>query len=250
MVQRFAWIVRIISTLSCFLLFSSAFSQVAILGSASTGLHASGATITTSHTVSGGGSNTILIVAAACVNDAGTESVTGITYGADALTLLGEYETGNDNQISVWYLKNPTADTRTITATYNATLTEGGTIIALTFQNVDQTTPYDTPVTDCAQNGSVPSNNISSETNDLVLDFVSCESCDGWTAGASQTQYGNLDDDPTFSASSTEAGASTVTMSWSWPQTNEHRCQVVINLNQAAAAGASGQIIRIRSSLE
>lgn len=231
-----------------FLFVGTAVAQVSILGSASTASWSSGATIATSHTVASG-SNTVMVVAAMCVNDGGSETVNSVTYGADGLTNLGEWETDNDSQISIWYLKSPTADTRTVTATYNSTLAEGGNLIVLTFQGVDQTTTFGTPVTDCAQTSPVPTNNVSSNTNDLVVDFVTCESCDGWTAGASQTQYGNLNSDPTFSASSTEAGATSVTMDWTWDQGagSEHRCQVAVNLLQAAAAGGSGQVILIRS---
>lgn len=230
---------------------AGASAQVAVLGTPSTNVHSSGATITVSHTVSSG-SNTLLLVAASCVNDAGTETVNSMTWGADAMTNLGEWETGNDNQISIWYLKSPTAATRTITATYNATLAEGGAIIAITLENVDQTTTFGTPVVDCAQTSPVPTNSVSSNTGDMVVDFVSCESCDGWTAGSGQTQYGNLNSDPTFSASSVEAGAASVEMAWTWDQGagSEHRCQVGTNILQAAASGASGQTIIIRSSDE
>lgn len=83
-----------------------------------------GGPLTWSHTV-GGGSDGALVVAISFedANEATTVVPGGVSFGLQSLTLLGSIRMatgtagpgGFDNQVSLWYLANPTAGTASIT---------------------------------------------------------------------------------------------------------------------------------------
>jgi CSLREA domain-containing protein len=183
--------------------------------------------VTFSHTTSG--SDRLLLVSVASqpnADDAVFEAVTGITYGGQALTVVGTAAQGPDNaRIEIWQLVNPPTGSNTVSITFNDAFDdpvngEGASAGAISFTGVHQTTPLGTFASAIA-NGTVadtPSVNVSSATGELVFDTVA-RKANPLTVDASQTERWHQCTDNGCSnidgAASTEAGAASVTMSWS-----------------------------------
>ncbi len=171
---------------------------------------------TWTHTVSG--SNTLLLVAVSLNQSSAKESVSTITFNGKALTKIGEAARNNEVQTEIWYRLAPDA------GTYNVlvTLTAAASFVAgaITLNGVDQTTPLGTYF-GTSGNGTSASATVSSESDGLVVDILGyASSTPTSTVGAGQTQQwaqvttnGNATTN-VRGYSSTEAGASSVAMSW------------------------------------
>ncbi|MCW3995023.1 MAG: hypothetical protein NWE98_02590 [Candidatus Bathyarchaeota archaeon] len=112
--------------------------------------------ISWTHTT-GAGNDRILLVAIDVFSSSGqTTTVSGVTYGGTALTLIGTdlYNTNPRVRSYVYYLLNPSTGTKTITATFASSTTAAGG--SITYSNVNQTTPYT-----AASTNSNSSNNAS-----------------------------------------------------------------------------------------
>ncbi|MCX6724258.1 MAG: hypothetical protein NT155_03765 [Candidatus Staskawiczbacteria bacterium] len=150
-----------------------------------------------------GGANSVLIVW--IYSDSAPSS---ITYNTQTMTLYA-----TNSPFRVYYLVNPLVASNTITV-------NGGvhSIQAIILDNVNQTAPIRGTAYNNG-NGTSSSVAVSSATNDLVLSFNYLQQ--GHTAaapGGSQTQ--RLGSGTTPSVASTQAGASTVTDTWSWTSTS------------------------------
>jgi hypothetical protein len=167
-----------------------------------------------SHTVSASGSDSFLLVTVGTVN--GAQNVTSVTYGGASLTRIGGI-TDASGKVStdLWYMKAPATGTADVVVTLagDASISAGAT----TFFGVDQTTPYS--ATAFAQGGGgTASVTLASAPGELVVDGVVGDAISTFNVGANQTQLwseltGNTPKDP-WNASSTEAGAASVTVSW------------------------------------
>ncbi len=179
--------------------------------SAGTGASTSASSLTWSHTV-GSGSNGILIVSIATRDSAGG-TVSSITYGGTALTFIGA-DTSSKTHAELWYLKAPATGTANIVV--NLTSAENFVAGATNFFGVNQTTPYGSVTTG---NGSGdPSLIVASATGELVVDAVADRDVDSETIGAGQTALwvtkNGTGSNDAWGGSSSEAGAASVTMSW------------------------------------
>jgi hypothetical protein len=110
-----------------------------------------------------------------------------------------------------------------------------------TYSGVDQTTPVGTAVT--AQSAGVGTTtatvNASSAASELVVDGMITRQGQTITAGANQTDRGNVTDSANWVAGiSEEAGAGTVTMSWTLGSDNLWAI-VAVPLKPAAAPTSS-----------
>ena len=103
--------------------------------------------LTWQHTVGTGGSNRILVVGVSWRNSgAGTQTVSGVTYNAQALTLIrkDEYFNSASRSTAMYYLKDPpTGSAYDIVVSFS-----GGDFYkcvggAISLTGVDQTTPVD-----------------------------------------------------------------------------------------------------------
>ena len=121
----------------------------------------------------------------------------------------------------------------TYTVEINFAATANGTAGAVSFTGVDQATPHDTPVTGSSSSGT-PSIAVSSEAGDLVVDTYSWRENENLSEGAGQTEnYATTGREPA-NGSSREAGAASVTMSYSSPGSNSKNwSQIGLNLNVA-----------------
>lgn len=125
-----------------------------------------------------------------------------------------------------------------------------GTAIAFQLYSVDQTTPSSGGVSVMTANGTTSTLDVASASGDMVIDMLGCDinsgATSGWTAGTGQdahsTPYGG--GLGVAGGMSSEAGGSTVTMSWSWT-TNATSAQVAWNVK----AAAGGTVVRMLSLL-
>jgi len=179
--------------------------------------------LTFPHTVGAGGTNRILVVAASFF-DAATPMVTvsSITYAGQSLTMLAE-KTNATNRIrsEMWYRIAPATGANNIVVTFseNAKALAAGR----SYTNVHQTTPFGAVATADGGN-SAPSVAVSSATGELVVDTVGIrQNVTGdqtLTVGANQVQRYNTHSAAgqgefhVKGAGSEEAGAASVTMSW------------------------------------
>ena len=203
--------------------------------------------VTLSHVVSG--SDRILVCGYA-VNDATPQPVTGATYNGVAMTRLGS-EISTDGLFTytgAFYLVAPA------TGTHNAVISTGGGTNGRMFAactswtGVDQSTPLGTLVTNSGQTHSSPiTDNVSSATGELVIDIaVLYASAATLSVGAGQTlraedlNGGNGDD----IAISEEAGAGTVTMSWTHGASTPTYSHFAVPLKPVTGGGGSTGFFR------
>lgn len=168
--------------------------------------------LTFSHTVTASQSNLILIVFAAMGNSSTPKSVTGVTYGGVAMTLLKD-GTQSLEYNSAWYLLNPPTGANNVVITGSeADYINGG---AASFYGVDQTTGVHN-ATVATGNSTTPSVTVTSATGELVVDGFLFGYSETISAGASQTILYNqkLSTANRTIGASTQAGASSVTNSW------------------------------------
>jgi len=188
-------------------------SEITTGNSTSAGMasKATATSLTWSHTVAGG-NNGILIVTISVRTDV---AVSSVTYGGYSLTLAGsQVESSSKVRGEMWYLKAPAAGTADIIVTLagSANFAAGAT----NFFNVDQTTPYGAATT--GQGSGDPSLTVASAAGELVIDGVADRDVDTESIGAGQTllwtqKNGTVSEDA-WAGSSMEAGAASVTMSW------------------------------------
>ena len=177
-----------------------------------------------SHTVSSG-DNRVLVVGVSIRNSASqtVNPTTKITYGTQELTKAGEQNNSTNARTEIWYLVAPTAGTDTVTVNLTASAKVVGG--AWSCQEVHQTTPLGTFTS--AQGATDPATvAVSSAIGELVFDTLAMQTDGTVTVGASQTSLWNaaVSSGPGAArirgAGSWEAGATSVTMSWSGTSTN------------------------------
>jgi hypothetical protein len=175
-----------------------------------------------SHTVSG--SNRLLVVEVALSDGDADERVSSVTYAETSLTRLTEIVySGDGPRVDVWYLVNPP------TGANNVVVTQAGenevAIGAISYTGVNQIIPIDGTTT--AQGASASASiSVTSETDDLVTDVMASVADGAPSVGHGQTQRWNVEMGGSgatsqYGAGSTEAGASSVTMSWTLPESEE-----------------------------
>jgi hypothetical protein len=179
---------------------------------------------TFAHTTSGSDRLLLVSIASQPNDDDGIiEVVTGITYGGQALTVVGTAAQGPDNsRIEIWRLVNPPTGSNTVSITFNDAFDdpvneEGASAGAVSFTGVHQGTPLGTFASAVSSGSSVPTVNVSSAVGELVFDTVARKGA-AVTVDPSQSEQWNLCTDGGCSnvggGASTEAGAASVTMSW------------------------------------
>ena len=195
-------------------------TQTISVGTTSSLQSSSTSSLSFSHNVAAGDNRLLLVsVALGATSQLGNPpSMTSVTYGGTAMTLVGSQVSGsassNDDTVSYIYrMVAPPVGTANVVVTLggNGAVAAGAT----TFYNVDQTTPLGT-FASAGGFGSTPSVTVSSATGQVVFGTVAADENPTLTTGGGQTSrwlynaYG-----PTSGAASTEAGASSVTFSYS-----------------------------------
>ena len=167
------------------------------------------ATFTVTH-ATGTGSNRLMLVGISQKN----KTVSSVTYGGTALTLVGEILTNGNARMHLYSLLNPTSGTANVVITLNANPDKGIAVGVTTFTNVDQTTPLGT-FAGTENKTTMPTVAVTSATGELVYDVVSLRNTT-MTVGSGQTQLYNIDTGGEIQGggASTKPGAASVTMSW------------------------------------
>ena len=152
------------------------------------------------------------------MNNEDNETVSTITYNGDSLTVVGTQNEGDDSRVEIWRLIAPDTGTHDVVITFSRWIRRSSMAGVMTFTNVHQMTPLGTFASNNANSVGPATVNVTSATNELVFDTVTCETCGPISVGGGQTQRWNIDSNwggpRTYSAGSTEPGAGTVTMSW------------------------------------
>ncbi|HYD48088.1 MAG TPA: hypothetical protein VEB21_07070, partial [Terriglobales bacterium] len=204
---------------------------VAVDGTPTSGTATASSTISFSHTT-GSGSNRLLLVGvsfecsgATCGSPTNT-SVTSVTFGATPLAFVGRsFSSTRDAAVEIWQLFNPPAST---TATITATLNQAFDAVAgaVSFSGADQSQTLS--LVGATGNSSAPTVVVPSTSGALVFDTVSWDTSGaGATAGAGQSERWDTMADfgsgnaQIRGAGSTEAGAASVTMSWTAPTADD-----------------------------
>lgn len=145
----------------------------------------------------------------------GANAVSTATYGGTSMTphKISDIN-GSSDRVSIFALANPSSGSQTVAIGWGTSVVPNG--VAITVTGGDTTTVHSNT---SSANGSstAPSTTCTSATGELVMDFGAHRWPTDMTAGADQTEradfLNNSGDTEIFS--STESGATSVTMSWS-----------------------------------
>ncbi|MFQ5552265.1 MAG: hypothetical protein ACE5EW_00835 [Thermoplasmata archaeon] len=143
----------------------------------------------------------------------------GITYNGVGLMQLVNYSEAGDNaHVELWYLVAPTTGANDIVVSQNgANDVVGG---ATSWTGVDQSTPFG-PTATANGTASPATVDVTSASNEVVVDVVGTRNAATVTEGLGQTQRWNLGIGVIDGGGSSEPGAATVTMSWTLTGTFE-----------------------------
>jgi len=154
-------------------------AQVAVNATTSSSSELTGAgtgTITFTHTTAG--TNRLLIVGVSMnITNAPTSSVTSVTYGGAALTLLGAHnDAGNTRRVEMWYRLAPATGTN-VNIVVSVRVPVAGAVVgvvagATTFTGVDQTVPLSSFVSAGGAAGGNSQLDVPSVVNGMILDTL------------------------------------------------------------------------------
>ena len=176
-----------------------------------------GSSLSFAHTVNSG-THGILLVEVAGTHGNAADPVSSVTYGGQSLTYVGAANLPNNTFADIWYLLAPPAGTANVVVT-----TAGSQHFmagATDYFGVNQTTPLGTLYT-ATGFSTTPSVTLASAAGQLVVDSLGTHGDAAWITptGPGQTQLwsqntGGASGDG-LGGGSDQAGAASVTMSWS-----------------------------------
>lgn len=170
-----------------------------------------GTTLTLSHICSSeSNASGILVVGVGTRNG---KSVTGITYGGDALTKIRHDQPGADSRTELWYKLLPKVGTNDVVVTISANdYIRAG---AISYSNVSSVGDNDgTGVTTDTQ--ATSSLTLTATRLDVVLDVINLQgNNDGLTSGQTDRWDQRIASEAR-SAGSSKTGETSTVMSWSW----------------------------------
>lgn len=198
---------------------------------------------TWTHTCSG--SNRLLKVDIAYYDSGDT--VSAVTYNGDAMTVIPSSTVSNGQYTVTSYgLIAPDLGSNTISVTFTGAVFDFGAG-AISWADADQTTPFGTAVT-ATGTSATPSVNVSSASGEIVADALVIVHGGTLTVDGSQSQrYNAIAGGFIKYAGSTEAGASTTTMSWS-NSTSQAWAIVGVPVKPVSGGGGSFQAAWTRGS--
>jgi hypothetical protein len=209
----------------------------------------SASSITLANVVGSGGN--IVVAMVSWRDNSAAIATSGATYGGNAMTQLGtDYDgAGANSGHAVFYYIDPSG-TADVVISFTGANPPYIQATAAVFSGVNTSAPFGTVVENNATDSSAPyettTSAASSESGGLVVDLLTIRSdITGLTIGADQTQISAQDQSATmFHRTSYEAGAASVTMSWSWGLTGQHYRHTVIPIAPAAAGDPEGSLIQ------
>lgn len=165
--------------------------------------------ISVSHTAAGSNRAAIIAVIAE-----GGVTISSVTYGGVACTLLRDHS-DSASGVHMYRILAPNTGAQTVQANFSGSSSRCA-IGVVTFTGVDQTTPFGTAVDAKTTASTTISVDASSATGEVVVDMAWVVD-NNITVGAGQTAHIDQDDIAGVFRSfgmSSEAGATTTTMSW------------------------------------
>jgi hypothetical protein len=180
--------------------------------------------MTISHTRGASCPNAITIVGL-IDTDSTPGTLSSLTANGVSMTLIDTqtFTTGPTYVARLYYALAPPSGAFNVVATYSEVM-NANSIRVSTYCNVNQSTPIGTPAK-ATQNGVTTATvNVSSATGELVVDVVGVRATGiNLTVGAGQTQrYNEADSGDYLAGGSEEAGGATVTMSWSYTNSDSY----------------------------
>lgn len=185
-----------------------------------------------------------LLVVGCSINSGASASVSGVTYNGVSMTSAGAAPIdGGNTEVSLWYLVAPATGSNTIAITITGTIS-GISAGGVSFTGVHQTTPVGTYAS-ATGNSTTATVNVTSATNEMVVDVCGCFFTSTLSVGAGQTQRFNAQAGFVVTgAGSTEAGASSVTMSWTL-STSGNWAIAALPVKEATGGGGGGAVNRL-----
>ena len=166
---------------------------------------------TYSHTCTG--ADRVLMVFAG-VNADTTRQTDAITYASVAMTLEGIRQTQATREATGWSLLNPASGANTVSVDWSGTPANANLVLmvslAISFTGANDVNNQSLATATAATSITT---DVTSAVNNMVVDFI-LGAAAAVTAGAGQTERANSTNN--LRKISTEAGAATTTMSWSW----------------------------------
>lgn len=155
-----------------------------------------------------------------------TADPTGMTYNGVALTYLCTALHGSyvNERIFVYYLKAPaTGASHDLVASIATAPSNAGALGAVSFNNVDQTTPLGACATVGAYSGTTETVAVASVSGDLVVDVVSILNGNDLVVDGSQTERARRFQLDSISTSSSTKAATTTSTNMTWTTNASHR---------------------------
>jgi hypothetical protein len=176
-----------------------------------------------SHTVGTAKRNVVLFAAASLLEDGGTVSNISATYGGVSMTKVGEYKAASKALlVALFYLARPATGANTLAFSWTGASLGGFYAISLYGVNRGAPVKSGSYTTLAETSSAAPSVDVPSNNGDWVLDVIASQSSAvdplNMTVGGGQTAIMNGEVVTTTRMAyggSYEAGAASVTMSWS-----------------------------------
>jgi len=194
--------------------------------------------ISFNHTVGGGCSNPIIVVAVAWRSNS-SQTLDSMTIGGGAGTQVSaQADAGNTRSLAMWYRTGVSTGINAISGSFSA---GAGFIVmsASSYCGVNSGAPVGTPTATFDENPTNASVTVTSAVGELVVDAVGGRNGGSTTlsVGAGQTSRSNFTDvsAATVLATSDEAGAASVSMDWTITNSSGW-LQIGVALKPAGAA--------------
>jgi hypothetical protein len=146
-----------------------------------------------------------------------TITVSSVQYGGTSMTQNAAIGFASADEIHQYRQVAPLTGSQSFAVAFSATLR--GLLVCTPYTGVHQTTPVGTSVANSALSVTSRSAVVTSAAGELVIDtFAGLDDPTGLTIGGGQTQLFTVTNTVTgvLMRGSKEAGAPSVTMSWSW----------------------------------
>ena len=164
------------------------------------------------------------------------QTVTGVTFDGTSLVSIDSQVDAASDLAHAHKLSAPASGSKNVVASFSGSM--AAVCGATSFSGAHQTTASLTSgVVKTSGNGLSTSQDVTSATGDYVMDIIAqYQAVD--VAGLGQAEGWNDNNADIYGASSTEAGAATVTMSWAFAGGADF-AHIAFNIVAAAAGGSS-----------
>lgn len=151
------------------------------------------------------------------------KTVGSVTYGGQALTQVGvvSYETGSfpvtrHARVYIYRLVNPPTGANNLVVNWSSSLEQGAVIGAVTYDNVNQSTPTGT-FASATGTSTTPSVTVTGDTDRLMFGVVGGRTTSNYavTGGGTQLWSQRPVSGETAGSGQSEPGAASVTLTWS-----------------------------------